>query len=576
MADTVSASKLDRLEVCPASGALPCVFEPSSDDATKGTEFHESMKRVRTGNEAPGTPDWHRDLFAELTAGATVWLRERCFAFDPKTGYGRDLGTHERDYSGLREREIGGTVDLVALRGKSATVYDYKTGFLGADIDTAQLAHNALAVAYAYGLDEVEVALVLVDLDGESYRVVRKTLDVFALADQAQRVSNIVGRVADARARFEAGAPLDVTESDDGCRYCPCKQSCPAKTQAISLVLRAEHVALPTAEELLANATPERAATAWVLAKALEELAANVRRIVADRAQVERLPLPDGSYLTAVAVEREGIADVDAALTALRPMLGDAVDAAVVTTRKLSKGAVEAVAAASVGKGGGAKAKRAAVEVLRNAGALKTSVHYEVKRKASLPMSIRDGYYDCRATGAAEYGFSSNNNDQIAVEIEILEDLPPGSPDTAPRTVLGKAWSKLTFSPKAAEWSIGKLRALGFSGTRLDQLDGLGSTVARCKGETTSFMGNDGQERSSQDWDIVTGSGKPFKDDKTMDARAKARLAERFAAMCGGEAPAPAARAQRPVQSYGPQGTAGRSRNDGPPPMQGDDDFGGL
>ena len=380
--DSLSASKLDRAEVCPASFALPCVFEPSSDDATKGTEFHESMKRVRTGDELPNTPDWHRDLFAELTAGATVWLRERCFAFDPTTGVGRDLGTHERDYSGLREGEIGGTIDLLVVHGTTATVYDYKTGFLGADIDTAQLAHNAVAVASALALDEVEVALVLVDLDGESYRVVRKTLDVFALADQAQRVALIDTKVKAARIRADHGAPLDVTESDDGCRYCPCKQSCPAKTQAISLVLRAEHVALPTAEELLANASPERAATAWVLAKALEELAGNVRRIVADRAQIEKLPLPDGSYLTAVAVEREGIADVDAALTALRPMLGDAIEGAVVVTRKLSKGAVEAVAAASVGKGGGAKAKRAAVEVLRNAGALKTSVHFEVKRKA--------------------------------------------------------------------------------------------------------------------------------------------------------------------------------------------------
>lgn len=384
MADTQSASKLDRLETCPASGVLPCVFEPSSDDATKGTEFHESMKCVRTGDEVPGTPDWHRDMFAELTEGGTAWLRERCFAYDPRTGTGRDLGTHDRDYSGLRDGEIGGTIDLLVLRGTTATVYDYKTGFLGADIDTAQLAHNALAVAGALKLDEVEVALVIVDLDAETYYVKRKTLDVFALAEQSQRVARIVRRVADARDRFEAGAPLDVTESDDGCRYCPCRQSCPAKTQAISLVLRAEHVTLPTAEELLANATPERAATAWVLAKALEELASNVRRIVAERAQFEKLPLPDGSYLTAVAVEREGIADADVAVAALRPMLGDAIDGAVVVTRKLSKGAVEKVAGDAAGKGGKAKAQRAAVEVLRNAGALKTSVHFEVKRKAGL------------------------------------------------------------------------------------------------------------------------------------------------------------------------------------------------
>ena len=337
--DTLSASKLDRASTCPASFALPCVFEPPSRDATAGTEFHGSMDDATRG----GAPAWHRALYDDLTDGADAVYRERCYAYDPTTGVGRDLGTHGRDYSDLRPGEIGGTADLVVIRGRSATVYDYKTGFLGASIDTAQLAHNALAAASAYGLETVEVALVIVDLEAESYYVKRKLLDVFSLAAEAQRLGNVVGRVDRARARFAAGDTLDVTESDDGCRYCPCRQSCPAKAQAISLVLRTERVALPAAEELLANATPERAAQAWVLAKALEELAGNVRRIVSERAQSEKLPLPGGSYLTAVAVEREGIADVDAALAALRPMLGDAVDAAVVTTRKLSKGAVEAL-----------------------------------------------------------------------------------------------------------------------------------------------------------------------------------------------------------------------------------------
>ena len=386
--DSLSASKLDRAAVCPASFALPCVFEPPSVDATKGTEFHASMADPLRD----GAPAWHKALFEELTDGADRVYTERCYAWSPALAKGRDLGTHDRDYSGLAPDEIGGTADLVVVRGKSATVYDYKTGFLGASIDTAQLAHNALAVAAAYGLDEVTVALVIVDLDAETYYVKSKALDCFALDAETERVDKIVHGVDVARDALNAGRTLDVTESEDGCRYCPCRQSCPAKTQAISLVLRTEHVALPTAEELLANATPERAAQAWVLAKALEELAGNVRRLVADRAQAERLPLSDGSYLTAVPVEREGIADVDAALSALRPLLGDAVDGAVVTTRKLSKGAVEALAAQQAGKGGGAKAKRTAVEVLRSSGALKTSVHYEVKRKEGLPWPFKTAF----------------------------------------------------------------------------------------------------------------------------------------------------------------------------------------
>ena len=145
--DSLSASKLDRAATCPASFALPCVYEPSSRDATAGTEFHESLEHATRD----GAPAWHRALYEELTTDADAVYRERCYAWGPRTGLGRDLGTHSRDYSGLRPGEVGGTADLVVIRGRSATVYDYKTGFLGASVDTAQLAHNALAVASAYG-----------------------------------------------------------------------------------------------------------------------------------------------------------------------------------------------------------------------------------------------------------------------------------------------------------------------------------------------------------------------------------------------------------------------------------------
>lgn len=548
--DRLSASKLDRAAVCPASFALPCVFEPASVDATKGTEFHATMRAIalwQTTHTAtkPDAPAWMWELFDSLTEPPDTVYSERCYAWSPVLAKGRDLGTHDRDYTGIAPDEIGGTADLVVIRGKSATVYDYKTGFLGASIDTAQLAHNALAVATAYGLDEVTVALVIVDLDAETHYIKSKVLDCFALDAEGERVNRIVERVEAAQDAFHADRPLDVTESEDGCRYCPCRQSCPAKAQAISLVLRTEHVALPTAEELLANASPERAAQAWVLAKALEELAGNVRRLVADRAQTERLPLPDGSCLTSVPVEREGIADVDAALSALRPMLGDAVDGAVVTTRKLTKGAVETLAAQQAGKGGGAKAKRAAVDVLRSSGALKTSVHYEVKRKEGLSMAIQDGVYDCKATGKAEYGISSQQTDQIAVEIDVLD----GRGES-----LGKRTVYLSFSDKAATYAIEKLRALGFSGTRLDDLVGLGSTQARCSAKTESDR--DGNPRQS--WDVFGGSGKAFKTE--MSESDKRRLGDRFAKLLGGAAPPPAAR--REQVSYGPQGTAGRPKDD--------------
>ena len=173
-------------------------------------------------------------------------------------------------------------------------------------------------------------------------------------------------------------------------------------------------------------------------------------------------------------------------------------------------------------------------------------------------MAIQDGVYDCKATGKAEYGISGQGTDQIAVEIDVLD----GKGDSlGPRTVY------LSFSDKAAPYAIEKLRALGFSGTRLDDLIGLGSTKARCSAKTEHDTDRDGNPRERQTWDVFGGSGKAFKTE--MSDRDKTRLGDRFAAQLGGVAVAVPARPQRAPTSYGPQGNAG-----GAPPMQGDDDFG--
>lgn len=176
-------------------------------------------------------------------------------------------------------------------------------------------------------------------------------------------------------------------------------------------------------------------------------------------------------------------------------------------------------------------------------------------------MGIQDGVYDCKATGRAEYGISSNQTDQIAVEIDVLD----GKGDS-----LGHRTVYLSFSAAAAPYAIEKLRALGFSGTRLDDLVGLGSTTARCSAKTERDTDRDGNPRERQSWDVFGGSGKAFKTE--MSPKDKARLADRFATMLGAPPTAPAAsaapaRQQREPQSYGINGNAGRPRNEPPPGM---------
>jgi hypothetical protein len=154
---------------------------------------------------------------------------------------------------------------------------------------------------------------------------------------------------------------------------------------------------------------------------------------------------------------------------------------------------------------------------------------------------INDGTYECRATGKAEYGVSSNNTDQIAVEIDVLDGAGAS---------LGQRRVYLSFSQNAATYSIEKLRALGFNGTRLDNLVGLGSTLARCSAKTEPD--NKGEPRQS--FDVFGGSGKAFKNE--MSDKEKARFADRFAAILGGTPVEPPRR--RESVSYGPGGNAGR------------------
>lgn len=174
---------------------------------------------------------------------------------------------------------------------------------------------------------------------------------------------------------------------------------------------------------------------------------------------------------------------------------------------------------------------------------------------------IKDGYYDCRATAEVEYGFSTNNHPQVSPYIDVLEDLPPGAPDNAPRRVLTTVFVRVTLSPDGAKYAIAKLRALGWTGTDIGNVQFPAPALARCKCESRTYQDKAGKDVQTQDWDIVTGSAKPFKDDKVMSATDRERLSAQFAAMCGGKAPPAAARQQRAAPSYGPQGTAG-----GPPP----------
>lgn len=378
--DALTASRLPRAESCPASCALPAVHRPSGVYAEAGNAVHDALEKVARG-EREGSPAWFLALYDELTSGATTVYAERCLAWDPTAAVGRDLGTHGRDYSGLSPWEIGGTADLIVVRSDMVEVYDYKSGFKGAPVSSAQLSCLALAAASAFGLDAAVVGIVQIDTESEEARVKTATFDALDLAREADRVAQIVDRVRNAQRIVAAGKTPDVRITEDGCRYCPAKLACPGKVGAIATLASVAGLARP---ELRIVVTEENAGAAWQGIEAMRAVLKLAEEEVKAMARTSPVPLPDGTSLWAVETSRESIADVETIERIVLETYGAEAAAEVVKLEKsTTKGAIEAVAKKHAAPRQGAKDARALLDAARAAGAMKSSSYlsYTPKEK---------------------------------------------------------------------------------------------------------------------------------------------------------------------------------------------------
>lgn len=382
--DSVTMSKLPRAEVCPGSMALPAVHRPGGVYAEAGNATHGTLEAIARGNR-DNAPAWLVAVYDDATAGADAVYAERCFAWDPILMRGRDLGTHGRDYSGLRSGEIGGTADLVVVRAGAVEVYDYKSGFMGAPISSAQLSCLALTAASAFGAESATVGIIQIDAAAKTAYPKTATLDAFDLAREATRIAHIVEQVERARLVVAAGGTPDVRLSDDGCRYCPAKMACPGRTGAIASLASVAGLAEPTVR---IPVTVESAGAVWLAIDAMRAVLRAAEEEVQSLARVAPVPLPDGRELWAVETPRETVGDVEAIERLIAERYGaDAVAEVVKLEKTASKGAIEALAKSKAPKGKGAGDARALIAAARAAGALKQTTHlaYAAKdRKAGL------------------------------------------------------------------------------------------------------------------------------------------------------------------------------------------------
>lgn len=386
-----TASKLELLERCPAAGALPAVWTEATDDMRAGTARHRFIQRAREIGreealaEVPTDAPWRVQCEAleldELPAGD----HEIAYAYDVAHDTARCLGPWlDRAYD-VWPTEISGTADLIAPPSADRPrwlVIDFKGE---EEVEPAQqnlqIGIFALCLARLHGVDEVDVAIGYLR-HGGGIRWDRATLGPFDIEAVADRLRGITAGIDAARAQLADGVTPDVSMGLH-CRRCPALLACPAQVAAARALLDA-----PPTNEALAQASAEDAGAAWVRVKVLGELADRIRAVLAARAEVDGLPLPDGARLVPVETVRRTLL-IEKAEPLLRARFGAQLDALI--DRSLSSEAVGRLSRQLAPGSGVKKAAEALWGELAAAGAVRRNTFVQLRVKKSGAPAAQEG-----------------------------------------------------------------------------------------------------------------------------------------------------------------------------------------
>jgi hypothetical protein len=314
----ITFSALPRVEVCPASAALPRDPERPAEYADRGTSRHLFLAAVpELGAEAALAlvPEAHRAECAGIDLEGLPLDNvetEVSFAIHLETGRARLLGRNLARQYQLEPGEIAGTVDVLG----PWYVGDYKGEHDDTPpppADNLQLLAGAWAAAEVYGWDTVRVELIHLRADGSHWREAAD-LDAIALGAAMVRIRKAAARVS----------PEIVVRSGH-CRWCPSFGSCPG-TLALARRLVTPEVVEAEAQGLLATQAGHALQLVRVARKVLERVEAEIREV----ASREPIPLPGGKAYGPGEVRR---VKSGAALRVLRERYGEDVEAA---ARKVS------------------------------------------------------------------------------------------------------------------------------------------------------------------------------------------------------------------------------------------------
>lgn len=284
----MSASSLEREDLCPPSAALPQVVDVGDEESRdRGRVIHAFIASVVMGTPrelalaAVPDDDWRATCAGIRVADLVEDLRdvraEAAYALDAETLQARFLGAGiDRAYGFLATWETAGTNDLEGVRPDGlVTVKDWKTGNNVTPVrDNPQLGFYAAARAAVARVSRVRAVIQYIGANGRVRATDEHVFGAFDLDDFHERHLSIRRRVAEAKRQIRAGEVPTVYPGDH-CRWCPALQACPAHVSLVRATVSATHLgpipldgALSISEiaPIVAAMPPEDQARAWDLA----------------------------------------------------------------------------------------------------------------------------------------------------------------------------------------------------------------------------------------------------------------------------------------------------------------------
>lgn len=320
----LSASQLQRADVCPASMVMPWVKSNTPNVAAeRGNIIHKFLEdSINIGRDKALEAVQDSEYLHTCENINLNSILEDTNLIQTEIGYKyniltdvcikienyRAVNPNEITYTSKQgttlSPEITGITDLVLTNPSGDyTILDYKTGWIPVSVlNNIQLSFFAVCIKKLYNPKNITIGIVTVAEDGNLY-VEKQKLNEEYLEKMLVRLKNIYANVVSTKIDVENNIKPSVVTGEH-CKYCPAMQSCPAYN---SLALAMSDAANMDTLFNINSLTIDQIGVVWERVKQAQKVIEDVQKSIRERATREQIPLPNGKMLRIQQVPKESI-----------------------------------------------------------------------------------------------------------------------------------------------------------------------------------------------------------------------------------------------------------------------------